>query len=68
MLGILTAAAISFLADRERKRVVAVFEVLGRIIFGVIRIVMWAAPLGAFGGMAYTVAVFGSASLAASAC
>ena len=64
MLGIVTAAAISFLADRERERVVAVFEVLGRIIFGVIRLVMWAAPLGAFGGMAYTVAVFGSASLA----
>ena len=64
VLGIVTAAAISFLADRERERVVAVFEVFGRIIFGVIRIVMWLAPLGAFGGMAYTVAKFGSASLA----
>ena len=64
MLGIVVAAAISFLADRERERVVAVFEVLGRIIFGVIRLIMWAAPIGAFGGMAYTVAVFGSASLA----
>jgi len=64
VLGIVTAAAISFLADKERKRVVAVFEVISRIIFGVIRIVMWAAPLGAFGGMAYTVAKFGSASLA----
>jgi aerobic C4-dicarboxylate transport protein len=63
LLGILTAAAISFLADDERKKVLGVFEVLGRIIFGVIRIVMWVAPLGAFGGMAYTVAVFGSASL-----
>ena len=64
VLGIITAAAISFLADKERKRVVAVFEVISRIVFGVIRIVMWAAPLGAFGGMAYTVAKFGSASLA----
>ncbi|MET0687324.1 MAG: cation:dicarboxylase symporter family transporter [Solirubrobacteraceae bacterium] len=64
VLGIVTAAAISFLADRERERVVAVFEVFSRIIFGVIRIVMWLAPLGAFGGMAYTVAKFGSASLA----
>src|SRR5215218_10096814 len=63
VLGIITAAAISFLADAERKKIVGVFEVLGRIIFGVIRLVMWAAPLGAFGGMAYTVAVFGSASL-----
>src|SRR5215211_4971301 len=57
VLGIVTAAAISFLADAERKKIVGVFEVLGRIIFGVIRLVMWAAPLGAFGGMAYTVAV-----------
>jgi aerobic C4-dicarboxylate transport protein len=64
VLGIITAAAISLLADAERKKVVGVFEVAARIVFGVIRIVMWAAPLGAFGGMAYTVAVFGSASLA----
>jgi len=63
VLGILTAAAISFLADEERKRVVAVFETVARIVFDVIRLVMWAAPIGAFGGMAYTVAVFGSASL-----
>jgi aerobic C4-dicarboxylate transport protein len=64
VLGILVAAAISFLADDERRRVVGVFEVVARIIFGVIRLIMWAAPIGAFGGMAYTVAVFGSASLA----
>ena len=35
-----------------------------RVIFGVIRLIMWFAPLGAFGGMAFTVAQFGSASLA----
>jgi aerobic C4-dicarboxylate transport protein len=63
VLGILTAAAISFLADDERRKVVAVFETIGRIVFGVIRLVMWVAPIGAFGGMAYTVAVFGTASL-----
>ena len=28
-----------------------------------IRLIMWVAPLGAFGGMAYTVSVFGAASL-----
>jgi aerobic C4-dicarboxylate transport protein len=64
VLGIVTAAAISVLADAERRKVVGVFEVVARIIFGIIRIVMWAAPIGAFGGMAYTVAAFGSASLA----
>ena len=64
VIALLVAASVSFLRDRDRKRVVAVFEVLSRIIFGVIRLIMWTAPLGAFGGMAYTVSVFGSASLA----
>ena len=49
-LAIVTAAAISFLADDMRKRIVGGFELAGRVIFGIIRLIMWAAPLGAFGG------------------
>ena len=64
MLAIVTATAISFLADDVRERIVGGFETASRVIFGMIRIIMWAAPLAAFGGMAYTVAQFGSASLA----
>jgi aerobic C4-dicarboxylate transport protein len=64
VLAIVTAAAISFLEDGMRKRIVGGFETAGRVIFGMIRIIMWVAPLAAFGGMAYTVAQFGSASLA----
>jgi aerobic C4-dicarboxylate transport protein len=64
VLAIVTAASISFLEDGLRTRVVGVFEAASRVIFGMIRIIMWAAPIGAFGGMAYTVAQFGSASLA----
>ncbi len=41
----------------------SVFEVASKVIFGMIRLIMWAAPIGAFGGMAYTVSVFGAASL-----
>jgi aerobic C4-dicarboxylate transport protein len=63
VLAILTAVAISLLADDLRKRVVGGFDLAGRVIFGVIRLIMWFAPLGAFGGMAFTVAQFGSASL-----
>ncbi len=63
VIAILVAAGISMLRDREREAVVGVFEVAAQVIFGVIRIIMWAAPVGAFGGMAYTIAVFGSASL-----
>jgi aerobic C4-dicarboxylate transport protein len=63
VLAVLVAAAISMLPERERKSVVGGFEVASRVIFGLIRIIMWAAPLGAFGGMAYTVAQFGGESL-----
>jgi aerobic C4-dicarboxylate transport protein len=63
VLAILTAAAVSMLAADQRERIVRGFEGASRVIFGIIRLVMWAAPLGAFGGMAFTVAQFGSASL-----
>jgi len=63
VLAILVAASISMLAERQRKAIVSVFEVMSRIVFGVIRLIMWLAPLGAFGGMAYTIAVFGADSL-----
>ena len=63
VLALLTAAAISMLPATQREGIVGVFEVASRVIFGIIRLIMWAAPLGAFGGMAYTVAQFGGASL-----
>ena len=40
------------------------FETASQIIFKVIRFIRYLAPIGAFGGMAYTVAVFGCGSLA----
>ncbi len=63
VLAILVAAAISGLPKPSRERVVGGFETASQIIFRIIRIVMWAAPIGAFGGMAYTVAQFGGESL-----
>jgi len=63
VLAILVAAAISMLADKQRKQIVNVFEVTSKVVFGVIRLIMWVAPLGAFGGMAYTVSEFGAESL-----
>ena len=64
VLAILTACAVAALAPRLRERIVGSVETISKVIFGIIRLIMWVAPLGAFGGMAYTVAVFGSASLA----
>jgi aerobic C4-dicarboxylate transport protein len=63
VLAILVAAAITGLAPALRERVIGGFETASKIVFGVIRIIMWAAPLGAFGGMAFTVAQFGSGAL-----
>jgi aerobic C4-dicarboxylate transport protein len=42
---------------------VAAVNGIAKVIFGIIKIVMWAAPLAALGGMAYTVAAFGAGSL-----
>jgi aerobic C4-dicarboxylate transport protein len=63
VLAVLVAASISTLAAPVRERVVGVFELASRVVFGVIRMIMWTAPLGAFGGMAFTVAQFGSGAL-----
>jgi aerobic C4-dicarboxylate transport protein len=65
VLALLTAAAVSGLPKATRESVVGVFDTASKIIFRVIRIVMWAAPIGAFGGMAYTTAKFGATSLEA---
>jgi aerobic C4-dicarboxylate transport protein len=65
VLAILTAAAVTGLPGAMRESVLGVFDVLSKIIFRIIRIVMWAAPIGAFGGMAFTTAKFGSSSLEA---
>ena len=68
IIAILVAAGISVLARRQREQVIAVFEVVSKILFAIIRMIMWAAPLGAFGGMAYTVAQFGGGALRTSRC
>jgi len=44
--------------------VLALIETLSAVVFGVVGIIMRAAPLGAFGAMAFTIASFGVGSLA----
>jgi aerobic C4-dicarboxylate transport protein len=63
VLAVLVAASLTALAPAVRARVVGGFEVASQIVFGVIRLIMWTAPLGAFGGMAFTVAQFGGGAL-----
>src|SRR5215218_3812527 len=47
VLAILVAASISMLPDSQRKAIVNVFETVSRVVFGIIRLIMWVAPLGA---------------------
>jgi aerobic C4-dicarboxylate transport protein len=61
-ISVLSGFALIWLGERA-KPVIDVVDAGGKMIFGVVRIVMWAAPLGAFGAIAFTVGKFGIASL-----
>jgi aerobic C4-dicarboxylate transport protein len=61
-VSILTAFAISALGP-ARVPVLHAIEQAGQIFFGIIRIVVRAAPVGAFGAMAFTIGSYGLASL-----
>ena len=55
--------ALVRLGDRA-SALVDIIDVGAKMIFAVVAIVMWAAPLGAFGAIAFTVGKFGVSSLA----
>ena len=59
VMAILVACAITMLGDRR----LAALDTIAQVMFGVIKIVMWFAPLGAMGGMAFTIGEYGSAIL-----
>jgi aerobic C4-dicarboxylate transport protein len=60
--AILFAIAISRMGKAGDK-LVSMFENLNKAFFGLIHIVMKLSPIGAFGGMAFTIGKFGFASL-----
>jgi aerobic C4-dicarboxylate transport protein len=55
--------ALAQLGDRA-KPLLDIVDIAAKMIFGVVAIVMWAAPIGAFGAIAFTVGKFGVGSLA----
>jgi aerobic C4-dicarboxylate transport protein len=61
-LSILCGFALVRLGDAA-KPVTDLVEAASKMIFGIVAIVMWAAPLGAFGAIAFTVGQFGLGSL-----
>ena len=62
LISVLCAFALTHVGERG-KPVVDFIEAASRMLFSVVGIVMWAAPLGAFGAIAFTVGKFGTGSL-----
>jgi aerobic C4-dicarboxylate transport protein len=62
LIAILFGAALSMLGERG-KPVTKFINDVSHVIFGVVGIVMKAAPIGAFGAMAFTIGKFGIKSL-----
>ena len=63
LISILTGFAIANMGDVGKRALVGI-EVANKVVFRIVRMVVRAAPLGALGGMAFTVGSYGVASLA----
>src|SRR6185312_16220886 len=63
-VSILFAVAVSMMGERGRP-IVAVVGLLSDAFFRIVGFIMWAAPIGAFGAIAFTVGRFGAGSLLA---
>ncbi len=61
-VSVLCGFALSALGDTG-KPLTDLIEVASRMFFRIVAIVMWAAPIGAFGAIAFTVGKFGTGSL-----
>lgn len=62
-IAILSGFALVWLGERA-KPLVDVIDVASKMLFIIVGIVMWTAPIGAFGAIAFTVGKFGVGSLA----
>lgn len=60
--GVLFAFALSFMGERG-KPLLRLIDIASHTLFGIVAIIMRAAPLGAFGAMAFTVGRYGIGTL-----
>lgn len=61
-VAVLCGFALSWLGEKGKPLTVLI-DAASQMLFRIVAIVMWAAPIGAFGAIAFTVGKFGSASL-----
>lgn len=62
LISILTGLAVARLGELGQRALRGI-ELINKVVFEIVRIVVRAAPLGALGGMAFTVGSYGMASL-----
>ena len=62
LIAVLVAVAVTSMGEQATP-LVAMLDTFAHVMFGVIRLVMWVAPIGAFGGIAFTIGTNGSAIL-----
>jgi aerobic C4-dicarboxylate transport protein len=62
LFGVLFGLALSQFRDRARP-LVEMLDLFLHVMFGVVKFIMYLAPIGAFGAMAYTISQYGLASL-----
>lgn len=62
LVAILFGVSLAQMGPKGEK-VLSLFRQLTELVFGVVRLVMYAAPIGAFGAMAFTVGRFGVSSI-----
>ncbi|HWC84416.1 MAG TPA: cation:dicarboxylase symporter family transporter [Pseudonocardiaceae bacterium] len=62
LVAILAAIALRAMGEAGAP-IVRGIERVGEMVFGIVRLIMYLAPLGAFGAMAYTTAKFGASTL-----
>jgi aerobic C4-dicarboxylate transport protein len=64
LFGILFAFGLRALGQQGESLVIT-FEKINKVLFNVLKMIIRVSPIGAFGGMAYTIGTFGFGSLAA---
>jgi len=62
LVSLLTAFALTALGETGRPMVGAI-DAIAQVIFKIVGFIMWTAPIGAFGAIAFTVGKFGAGSL-----
>jgi aerobic C4-dicarboxylate transport protein len=66
-IAVLCGFALTWIGPRAQP-LLDIIEIVSNMLFNVVAMVMWAAPLGAFGAIAFTVGKFGAGSLLSLGC